>query len=74
MKIISKSSAKTVISVFVLFSKYKENAQVQTKKARRTSEVKKTRASDGEGSDETLIVRDLLAGVQPVISSNVYVA
>ena len=36
--------------------------------------MKKTRALDGEGSDETVIVSDLLAGVQPVISSNVYVA
>ena len=36
--------------------------------------MKKTRALDGVGSDETVIVRDLFAGVQPVISSNVYVA
>jgi len=40
----------------------------------RTSDVKKTRALDGDGSDETVIVSDLFAGVELTISSNVYVA
>ena len=36
--------------------------------------MKKTSALDGDGSDETVIVSDLLAGVELTISSNVYVA
>ena len=37
----------------------------------RTSDVKKTRALEDGASEETVIVSDLLAGVEPTISSNV---
>jgi len=48
---------------------------VITRSLRLTSDVKKTRAFEGdEGSEDTVIVSDLFAGVQPTISSKVYVA